>query len=216
MDPYTVCLLIGGVGIGAMALGGAALHGHAGAGLHGHGAGGGHGHFLGGHAHGASAGHGAGAAHGAAGPHQVGSAALRTFWGIVSPRVLFSFMLGMGTSGLLLRPVLAGVLLFVAAAAGGVLFERVVVTPVWNLALRFASSPALTLESAVSDEATVVSAFDANGQGIIEVELDGQAVRVLGTLQEPDREAGVRPRSGDRVRIEAVDADRNRCTVSAL
>ena len=134
----------------------------------------------------------------------------------MSPRVLFSVLLGLGTTGVLAGHVLGGVPLFLAASAGGVLFERFVVNPMWNFGLRFASRPALTLESAVADEALVVSGFDANGQGLIELQLDGQAVRVLGTLQPADRAVGVRLRTGDRVRVEAVDAERNRCTVSAL
>jgi hypothetical protein len=84
---------------------------------------------------------------------------------------------------------------------------------VWNFAFRFASAPALTLESAVEDDAQAVTNFDASGCGIIAVEVDGHLVQVLGTLVKSDRESGVRVRAGDSVRIEDVDADRNRCTV---
>jgi hypothetical protein len=110
--------------------------------------------------------------------------------------------------------VLGGALLFVAAAVGGVAFERFIVAPLWNLAMRFASNPALTLESAVTDEATAVSNFDANGQGLVAIELDGQVVQILGTLQAGDRAMGVKVRAGERLRIEEVDTARNRCTVS--
>jgi translation initiation factor IF-1 len=41
-------------------------------------------------------------------------------------------------------------------------------------------------------------------------------VQVLGTLRAEDRALGVRVRAGDRVRIEDVDVERNRCTVSYL
>jgi translation initiation factor IF-1 len=50
----------------------------------------------------------------------------------------------------------------------------------------------------------------------VEVELDGQVIQVLGTLQPADRLAGIKVRAGDRVRIEDVDTEQNRCTVSAL
>ena len=132
----------------------------------------------------------------------------------MSPRVLFSVALGLGTAGVVLRPVLGGPVLFAAALTIGILFERILVAPVWNFAFRFASTPALTLESAVSDEARAVTTFDSNGQGLIAVELDGQSVQLLGTLQPSDREMHVRVPAGARLRIEEVDSARNRCIVS--
>jgi hypothetical protein len=48
------------------------------------------------------------------------------------------------------------------------------------------------------------------------VELDGQLVQVLGILRPEERSIGVRVRRGGRVRIEEVDAVRNRCLVSSL
>ena len=45
------------------------------------------------------------------------------------------------------------------------------------------------------------------------LELDGQVVQVLGSLRREDRDAGVRVRAGDPVRIDDIDAQRNRCTV---
>ena len=107
-------------------------------------------------------------------------------------------------------------MLFVAALAGGIVFERFVVNPLWNFMFRFASAPAVTLESAVEDEARAVTNFDSSGSGLISVEVDGHFVQVLGTLTKSDRESGVRVRAGDSVRIEEVDADRNRCTVRRM
>jgi len=134
----------------------------------------------------------------------------------MSPRLLFSVALGLGTAGLLLRGVLGEPLLFVAALAAGILFERAVVAPIWNLTFRFASNPASTLESSVMDEATAVTSFDKNGQGLIAVEVDGQMVQILGTLQSGDRAMNVKVPAGSRLRIEDVDAARNRCTVSLI
>jgi hypothetical protein len=132
----------------------------------------------------------------------------------MSPRVLFSVSLGLGTAGLVLQPVLRGPILFAAALAIGFVFERIVVTPIWNFMFRFASAPAMTLESAVTDEARAVTTFDANGQGLIAVELDGQSVQLLGTLQPSDRAMHIRVPAGARLRIEEVDSARNRCIVS--
>jgi hypothetical protein len=207
MDYYLMSLLLGGAGLGAMALSGLGRHGHGGA-HHGHGHGHSHGHA---HVHGQSHGHTHGHGHG----HTHNSHA-HNLWALTSPRVLFSVLLGVGTAGLALRPFVGGGMLLAAAVAGGVVFERLVVSPLWNFMLRFASQPAATLEHSIAGEATAVTTFDGNGQGIVAVELDGQVMQVLGTLQPNDRALGVRVRAGERVRIEDVDTRRNRCTVSVL
>ena len=64
------------------------------------------------------------------------------------------------------------------------------------------------------EEATAVTSFDKNGQGLVAVNVDGQMVQILGTLQSGDRDMQVRVPAGARLRIEDVDAARNRCTVS--
>jgi hypothetical protein len=147
--------------------------------------------------------------------HEHGSAT-QTLLALMSPRVLFSVCLGLGTTGVLLRGHLNGWPLLAAAVAGGILFERLIVTPIWNFAFRFASNPALTLESALLSEATAVTKFDANGQGIIAIEVDGQMVQLLGTLTSDDRALGAKVLAGARLRVEDVDAARNRCTVSLV
>jgi hypothetical protein len=210
MDPYTFCLLLGGLGLVGMSLTGVGRHG-------------GHGHARSGHAaHGATHSHGGAQGRGAThsqgatrtGHAGAGSLASRVFWSLMSPRVLFTVLLGTGATGLLLRHTLGSGLLAGVAVAGGLIFEAVLVRPVWNATMRFASRPALTLESCVTDPATAVTAFDAHGDGVVAIELDGQMVQVLATLLPAERAAGATVRAGDRVRIAAVDADHNRCTVS--
>ena len=221
MDLYISSLLLGATGLGAMALSGLGNRGHSGAQSHGHGAGstGGHGHAAhapGGHAHVGHA-HGAHGTHGHTVAHLSASLASRTFWSITSPRFLFSFALGFGVAGQIFRSALGGPFLLAAAIGGGILFERLLVAPLWNFAMRFASQPAQTLESAITDEATAVTSFDANGQGIVSIEVDGQVQQILATLSANDRLLpGARVRAGQRLRIEDVDAERNRCTVTIL
>ena len=210
MDLYISSMVLGAVGFTAMALGGLGSRG--GGGGH-HGA---SGHSLGlvrGHAH---AGHGAHTHGSHAGHTHTGAAAGRAFWLVTSPRFLFSLMLGFGATGAMLHAVLPAPLLLGAAAVGAVAFERLLVTPLWNLTMRFASRPAATLESAVADEAVAVSAFDDNGQGIVSLELDGQVLQILATLQPQDRVLGARVRAGQRLRIDDVNAERQTCTVSLL
>ena len=222
MDLYIFSLALGGAGLGAMALAGfghgAGARGGARGGMRG-GARGGHGHAHGGAHHGAHGHQHGGSAHqhdvpGALAPSTLVSHGVSA---LISPRIVFSFLLGFGAAGLLLRSLIGGGLPLLAATVGvGILFERLLVAPLWRFVSRFESSPALTLESCITDEARAVSSFDARGQGLVAVELDGQLVQVLGTLRHEDRDAGVRVRAGDRLRVEDVDGARNRCTVSYL
>jgi len=219
MDPYTFAAALGGAGLAAMAalgvshLGGAQHQAHAGHDATGHAGDGAslHGAHLPGHTHGGQA-HLPALRAGARGG--VRGSLRPALLSLVSPRVLFSAVLGFGITGLLFRPLLGGVVLAAAAVAGGVFFEAAVVRPIWNLLFRFASTPAASLEGSLLSEATATSGFDANGQGIVALEVDGQMVQCLGTLRAMDRELGVRVRSGDVLRVEDVDPARNRCTVS--
>ena len=192
MNVYALSTILGAAGFGFMALGGVGHHAHPGAGVRGHAGAIHHGHA------------GAGLRHGAS----------RTVLALMSPRVLFAFLLGFGVIGLAAGHIVGGTLLLLVALAGGIAVERLVVRPVWNLAFRFASNPALTLESAVTADGTAVTTFDADGHGIVSLEVDGQVVQLLGSVSAADRDRMPRIRAGDRVRIEEVDTARNRCTVS--
>ena len=127
MDLYITSLLLGVVGLGAMAVTGlgarGAGHGHVPVGHGGHA----HGHFhaagTGGAPHG---GHGV-VAH-TPGTH-TGSGATGRILALMSPRLLFSLALGFGASGMLLRPILGEPLLIAAAVLGAVLFDRALVSP---------------------------------------------------------------------------------------
>ena len=212
MDPYMFSLALGTTGLVVMALGGLGHHvGHVSPAHHtGHtGPPGGHGHHdvsLPGHGH----------VHRPQGHDGAHASPGGKLWALLSPRVMCSFLVGVGASGLLLERWLVEPLVAVGALAGGVLFERYVVTPIWNGLFRFASAPARTLEQVVFEVAQAVTDFDAQGQGLIALELDGQLIQVLGILQADERAIGVQVRRGDRVRIEEVDAVRNRCLVSSL
>jgi len=217
MDLYGFCLALGGTGLAAMAVGGLAQLGHIGHG--GHGARGGHASHAG-HGHGnahtgqhsAHTGHGAsqaGHAHHAQHANEQGAGRLMS---LLSPRVLFALLVGFGAGGLLATPLgepwRAGAAILAAAA-----FEGLLVGPLWRLLFRFESAPAATLESAIEDDARAVMGFDANGQGLVALDVDGQIVQLLATLAPDDRARGARIRSGDVVRVSSIDAARNRCTV---
>lgn len=203
MDSYTVMLVLGATGLATMAVGGIGRHGHA---AHGHG----HGHSHAGHGQAAAHGHGSTHGHAARAP----SASGRILAQLASPRVIFSALLGFGLAGTLMRGAIDGSARFLLSVVAGVVFERLLVSPLYEFAFRFASAPARTLETSILEEATVVASFDANGDGIVQIELDGQVVQVLGSLTPADRARGIRPVAGTRVRIEHVDSARNACTVS--
>ncbi len=139
--------------------------------------------------------------------------------GLLSPRVFLSILLGFGATGLILRPLAhwSTLLLFVLAAIGGWSFERLLITPLWELLLGFASRPAETLDTMEMSEGEAVTDFDADGHGLIAVQLDGQVRQVLGTLCPEDRAAShARVRTGERLFIRTVNRQRNTCTVSRL
>ena len=220
MDIYVFSLALGGLGLGALALGGLGHHGHA------H-----HGHAHHGHAHGHGPGHHGPGHHGPGhghpthgqGPGHVGpagAALTATLWTLGAPRIVFSVLLGLGATGMIVRGLfgsaVGGALLFALAVVGGLAFERLAVRPLLALLFGFASTPALTLDSTLLDEALAASGFDANGEGLVALEVDGQVVQVLGTLRPEDRALGIRVRAGDRLRVEDVDGARHRCTVAFL
>jgi len=230
MDVYGFSLALGATGLAAMAIGGVAQVGHAG---HGHGGHGHAGHGHAGHGHGGHAAHGHGGnGHGPAGhahtaemhaghahaadahgaPVQAAPAHGSWFFSLLSPRVLFALLVGFGAGGLLASPLgepwRAGAAVLAAAA-----FEGLLVGPLWRMLFRFESSPAATLETAIEDDARAVMGFDANGQGLVALDVDGQVVQLLATLSADDRARGARVRSGDLVRVSSIDAARHRCTV---
>lgn len=205
MDFYLVSLATGAVGLGIMAVGGLSHGGHSGNGHGGHGNGhAGHGH-AGSH-HAGNGGHASHAGHeGHAGGFQWTS--------LLSPRLLFSLMVGFGAGGIA-ATTLGEPFRFGAAILAATAFETLAVGPLWRFLFRFESRPAATLESVVDDEARAVTGFDANGCGLVAVDVDGQLIQLLATLAPDERSRGVRIRSGDMVRIAEVDAARGRCTVT--
>jgi len=213
MDVYGFCLALGGTGLAAMAFGGLAHVGHGGRGPGGHAGHGGHAHGGNGHGHAGHAGHAHSAsAHHAAVQNAPAHAAPAQLFSLLSPRVLFALLVGFGAGGLLASPLgepwRAGAAVLAAAA-----FEGLLVGPLWRMLFRFESAPAATLESTIEDDARAVMGFDANGQGLVALDVDGQVVQLLATLSADDRARGARVRSGDLVRVSSIDAARHRCTV---
>lgn len=206
LSPYGFCLLLGSTGLFTMAFVGQwSRHGQSDAVSHGID------HQIGApgavtsHTH-----HGDVVVHAAA-AKGVGASRL---WALLSPRTVFTLLVGAGAAGSIVQTLWPEPWPLAAAVVGALGFELALVGPLSRWLLRFASSPARTLESALLDRAVAVSSFDAAGHGMVSVELDGHVVHLLGTLTEEERARGVRIRTGDELIVEAVDAERNRCTVA--
>ena len=234
---YETLLLIGAVGLLAQTVLGMA--GHGGHGGHSHGHGGDHGHGIDfemphghlGHAgpaghHGApapaAAGHSHGAGqvqaqvHGGHGP-SVQQRAGTALWTLFSPLTIFSLCLGAGATGILARYYIQlPFLVALAAVIGGILFYSGIVKPLWGLIFKFASNPAETLSGAVAREATATGRFNADGQGIVQITVDGEFVRLLARLEPEDRDRGITVLSGDKLVVTSVDEKRNSCCVTRL
>lgn len=141
-----------------------------------------------------------------------GGVALEAVLGILSPLRLFALALGTGATGMLCRPLgLAPLWLAALAILGGVLFYVLIVGPLLSMALRFASDPARTLDDSVANECEATGRFDARGQGIVTLTIDGRLVRLLAHLDTP---AEVCP--GDKLVVLSVDPRQNTCRVARL
>lgn len=209
MDLYLISLATGAVGLGVMAFGGLShggtSHTHGGHGAQGHG----------GQAHAGDAHAGPAMTHGAHVQHgEHGSSSGWSWSSLLSPRLLFSLMVGFGAGGVVAAP-LGEPFQFGVALAAAAAFEMLLVGPLWRFLFRFESRAAATLESSIEDDARAVTGFDADGCGLVAIDVDGQVVQLLATLAADDRSRGVRIHSGDVVRIAAIDAARGRCTVTA-
>lgn len=134
---------------------------------------------------------------------------------VPSPRAVCSVLALYGAFGNAL--VHAGHLSFLAAALGAVvpalLVEILVVRPVWNLLFRFQGQPSSPLDALLLSEARAVVSF-RNGRGLISVVRDGRVIQLAATLR--DDHAALPVKVGDVLRVEDVDARRERVTVSVV
>ncbi|WP_309710891.1 hypothetical protein [Armatimonas sp.] len=126
--------------------------------------------------------------------------------GVFSPLGIFSLCLGAGAAGILTNR-------WWWAVVGGLLFWKLVIEPLQELLLRFASDPAKNLEGARASEAIALSRFDTNSQGMVSLTVDGQVRRVLAKLSEGEpREIAI----GEKLVVVDVDTKRNTCRVARL
>jgi hypothetical protein len=134
---------------------------------------------------------------------------------LLSPLTWFSWMFGGGAVGTLAFLLHATPPVALASAiAGAVSFQLFVIRPMWNLVFRFESQPAGNLESCLMQQVEVIRAFNARGEGLVRVIVDGRSEDLLAILTKSERAKEIRPRRGDRLRIEEIDPRTNTCFVS--
>ncbi len=132
-----------------------------------------------------------------------------------SPRVVFTVLALYGAFGNALVEAFHLTLLLAALVAllPTLLVERFAVRPLWNLLFRFQGQSSGRLEELILGEARAVSPF-RNGRGIVSTNREGRLVQLRARLC--DAQATLPVKVGDRLRIEDVDATRERVTVSIL
>jgi hypothetical protein len=226
---FVMMMVIGLVGLSVMAIP-AFGHRHApsphgGPTPSGHGAAAHHG--LGAHAGGHAAHAGAHAVHaGAHGPHAGASGPSRELvpadaahgrnWRFIpSPRAIFSVLALYGAFGnaLVHAAHLGMVIASLVAVAPALLVEQLVVKRVWNLVFRFQGVASSPLEALIFADALAVVPF-RNGRGLVSTVRDGRSVQLVAELRKD--QAMLPVKVGARLRIEDVDASRERVTVSVL
>ena len=220
---FLIVMVIGLVGLAMMAIpalgrrgAGPGSHGHAALGHHGPAAG----HALPAHGHVAAAAVGRGpgtALQPARGREMLPADATSsgvTRW-LPSPRAAFTVLALYGAFGNALLEAFHLTILLAALVAviPTLLVERLAVRPLWNLLFRFQGQASGPLEELLFGEARAVSAF-VNGRGIVSTNREGRLVQLRARLC--DAQAALPVKVGDRLRIEDVDAARERVTVSIL
>lgn len=130
-----------------------------------------------------------------------------------SPVDLFALALGGGAAGLAAKGV-AEPSRALLALAGALVFEFLVCKPLLGFILRFASPPSEGLGGTVAKVGRAETRFDAEGRGLVALELDGETVQVLAYLEPSERERGVSVGRGQAIVVTAVDERRNSVTVT--
>ena len=136
-------------------------------------------------------------------------------WWAFSPFDLMAYCTGAGAVGEIVRQAgVASALVPIAALFGAIAFNFGIAKPILNTLLRFESRQSAGLEGKVAQQGEAVTRFDAQGRGLVRLDLDGEIVQVLATLDAEERERGVIVARGDPLLILDVDAARNTCRVT--
>ncbi len=186
---FLIVMCVGLVGLGAMAVPGLFHHGHLGDGSW----------------HVAHAPH-----HGHLVPGSHSSHGFLRF--LPAPRLLFSVLALYGAFGNVLALTLLPLwLVALLALLPALLVERFVLAPLWKLAFQFQGRPSSPFPALLMEDARAVTSF-RNGKGLVRVIRDGRSVQLSARLVEGQSKLPVQV--GDKLRIEEIDPENERVTVS--
>lgn len=133
---------------------------------------------------------------------------------LLSPLDIFSMALGAGAAGLIFSSLANPSLAWIPAILGGIVFCFFVTRPLMRFGRRFESQPSEGLEGTIAQQARAITGFDAQGRGLIAIQLDGQERQVLALLDPGEIKNGISVKRGDDVVILSVDSAKNLCTVT--
>ena len=134
---------------------------------------------------------------------------------LLSPRGVFTVLALYGAFGnalveaFHLPPLLAALV----AILPTLLVERFAVRPLWNMVFRLHGRPSGLLGELILNDAIAVVRF-RNGRGIVSTNREGRVIQLAARLCAEDAARAVKV--GDRLRIEEIDAERERVIVSVL
>ena len=174
---------------------------------------GGHRHLGHVQTHGHAHAHGGSLAHHTAHAHAYAARDALRF--LPSPRAVFSISALYGAFGnaLVRAAHLTTTRAALIAIVPALLVEWLLIRPIWNLLFRFQGQASAPLEALIMSEAEAVVPF-RNGRGIVATVRDGRLVQLQARLSET--QAALPVKFGQRLRIEDVDARRERVTVSVI
>lgn len=139
------------------------------------------------------------------------------FWSLLSPMTIFSICFGTGATGILIAPAhLPQIIQVIIVLCGGFAFNGLIIRPLAKLIFGFASKPAKALDGSVSQTVHAISHFDKSGKGLVQLNVDGQIVRVLAELEKDEKGKAVAIEPGDTLTITNVDSRKNTCQVTRL
>jgi hypothetical protein len=127
---------------------------------------------------------------------------------------LFSLCFGAGIAGMLAMGHVDAAMLTTVAVVGALVFCLGVTRPLVGVMMRFASTPSEGLEGTVALTAEAMTKFDAKGQGLVCVKMEGQLVQLLGRLSAEDLEHGTHVHKGEQVVVTEVDSKKGTCIVT--
>ena len=217
MTTFLMLMVFGLVGMVLMALPGLMGHGH---GDISHGTNDFHGELLGVHTHSLGDVHSIDATIHHAGDHSgdhLGQDATNDSFNLMryipSPRIIFTLLTFYGAFGygLMGTAHLSASLAAWWAILPAFLLERFAARPIWKALMKLEGIPDSPLESLTFGDAEAVTAF-RNGKGMVSVEKDGRTLQLTAQLTENQMLHPVRV--GDKLRVEAVDSEHEKVTVS--